>query len=169
MPACARLTLLFLQHLPRKEPDHATRALLRWQPVLHEVFGGDGDEDQFWVALQVTKVEPEEVQELVEPILNAKRARRILFTADRLRLEGRRQGLEEGLEQGIEKGIEQGVEQGEDRATRRTLFRLLQLRFGNAASRAEPRIRSATRKQVRLWLDRTVLAGTLEDVFRAPQ
>jgi hypothetical protein len=69
-----------------------------------------------------------------------------MYTADRLRLEGRRQGLEEGI--------------------RLNLLRLLRLRFGDAVSQVEARIQSATLDQVYLWFDRAVLATTLDDVFR---
>ena len=103
-------------------------------------------------------MDPEELQRLVERMLNTKRGAKVMYTADRLRLEGRRQGLEEG--------IGQGIEQGEDRALRRTLLRQLRLRFSVKASSVKPMVQSAALSQVQRWLDRMVLAATLDDVFR---
>ena len=44
--------------------------------MLHEAFGGDGDEEEFGVfaayALQVTKMDPEEFQKQIERMLNEK-------------------------------------------------------------------------------------------------
>ena len=103
-----------------------------------------------------------------------------MYTADRLRLEGRRLGLEEGLKQGgekgvqerlergMERGIDQGIEQGEDQAMRASLLRLLQLRFGDAARLATPQVEAAPPEQVRRWFDRAVLAATFDEVFREP-
>ena len=96
-------------------------------------------------------MDPEELQRLVERMLNTKRGAKVMYTADRLRLEGRRQGLEEGIKQ----------------ASRSTLLRQLRLRFGAAVSHAEAKVQSATLDQVQLWLDRAVLAATLDEVFRA--
>jgi len=69
--------------------------------------------------------------------------------------------IQQGLEQGLQKGRQEGLEQG----NRKTLARLLRLRFGALGSEAEARIEEASGQDVERWLDRVVTAGSLEAVF----
>ena len=107
-----------------------------------------------------------ELQDLVESILSQKRRPKVMYTADRLRLEGRRQGLEEGLKQGFARGLKKVLAKEAANSLRYALLRLLRFCFGTEASHAEPRIQSVSPEQLNLWFDRAAFAATLDDVFR---
>ncbi len=72
-----------------------------------------------------------------------------------------RQGIEKGIEQGIEQGIDQGVDRG--RAV--TLYKLLQLKFGEQAAEYEQRLHQAKDAELSLWTERVLFAESVEAVF----
>jgi len=63
--------------------------------------------------------------------------------------------------QGIQKGLEQGIEQG--RAA--TLYKLLKLKFGDAAADYEQRLLQANAAELNLWTERVLFAETIDAVF----
>ncbi len=58
--------------------------------------------------------------------------------------QGIERGIEQGIERGIEQGIERGIEQGIAIGERRTLLRLLQLKFGDLPEAVRARIEALT-------------------------
>lgn len=67
--------------------------------------------------------------------------------------------------QGIEKGIEQGIDQGVDRGRAVTLYKLLQLKFGEQAAEYEQRLHQAKDAELSLWTERVLFAESVEAVF----
>ena len=72
-----------------------------------------------------------------------------------------RQGIEKGLEQGLEQGIVQGLDKG--RAA--TLYKQLQLKFGEPAAEHEQRLFDASHAELNLWTERVLFAESIETVF----
>lgn len=66
----------------------------------------------------------------------------------------RQQGLDEGRQQGLDEGL------------RRSLAKLLVLKFGPCPAEVQERVQNATREELELWLERAVAATTIESVFR---
>jgi predicted transposase/invertase (TIGR01784 family) len=84
--------------------------------------------------------------------------------------EGKARGLEEGRAQGQEEGRAQGhqlgLEEGKRRTRQELLARQLRIRFpGQVPTDIESRIATASIAQLDLWLDRVLIAPTLDDVF----
>jgi flagellar biosynthesis/type III secretory pathway protein FliH len=77
--------------------------------------------------------------------------------------EGIQLGIQQGIEQGIEQGLKQGFHQGEYHALKRLLTR----RFQTLPDEVLARIEAAPIEQLEQWLDNTLDAATLEDVFRS--
>lgn len=75
-----------------------------------------------------------------------------------------RQGIEKGIEQGIERGIDQGI----DRGRAATLYKQLQLKFGEQAAEFEQRLYQAEDVELSLWTERVLFAQTIEAVFAEP-
>jgi flagellar biosynthesis/type III secretory pathway protein FliH len=69
---------------------------------------------------------------------------------------------EEGIQIGIQQGLKQGFHQGEYHALKRLLTR----RFQTLPDDVLARIEAAPQEQLEQWLDNTLDAATLEDVFR---
>ena len=72
-----------------------------------------------------------------------------------------RQGIEKGLEQGLEQGIVQGLDKG--RAA--TLYKQLQLKFGEPAAEHEQRLFDASHAELNLWTERVLFAENIDAVF----
>ncbi|MBT9100039.1 DUF4351 domain-containing protein [Methylovulum psychrotolerans] len=72
------------------------------------------------------------------------------------------EGIQEGLQRGFSQGMQQGIQQGEYRA----LIRLLTRRFQALPADVLARIEAAQPEQLEQWLDNTLDATTLDDVFR---
>ena len=152
LPARARLALLLLQHLPRKDPDAVASALLRWQDVLREAFGGDGGRDVLEVCasyvLQGTPMSDEGFCRLVEQVLQVEQGELMLTGADRLRMEGQTRGALD--------------------ARRETLLALVQAKFGSLAGVPFDAVEAASVQRLQIWLLRVLSAQRVEDVF-APE
>nr|WP_251827693.1 DUF4351 domain-containing protein [Methylovulum psychrotolerans] len=73
---------------------------------------------------------------------------------------------EEGIQLGIQQGIEQGLKQGFHQGEYHALKRLLTRRFQTLPDEVLARIEAAPSEQLEQWLDNTLDAATLEDVFR---
>ncbi|ASF48094.1 DUF4351 domain-containing protein [Methylovulum psychrotolerans] len=80
--------------------------------------------------------------------------------------EGIQIGIQQGIEQGIERGMEQGLKQGFHQGEYHALKRLLTRRFQTLPDDVLARIEAAPQEQLEQWLDNTLDAATLEDVFR---
>ena len=76
------------------------------------------------------------------------------------------QWLAQGHEQGLEEGREQGLEEGREHGLRRAVARQLQLKFGGPTSHFAERLESADETELLTWVERLVVAGTPEDVFK---
>lgn len=73
------------------------------------------------------------------------------------------QGLEQGLEQGLHQGLHQGFQLGEASALKHLLMR----RFKAVPPETLAQIEQAMPGQLEQWLENTLEAATLEDVFKA--
>lgn len=80
--------------------------------------------------------------------------------------EGLQRGFSQGMQQGIQQGIHQGLEQGIQQGEYRALIRLLTRRFQTLPADVLARIEAAQPEQLEQWLDNTLDATTLDDVFR---
>ena len=78
--------------------------------------------------------------------------------------DGKQKGLEQGLEEGREQGLEQGFKLGEASALKRLLTR----RFKSIPSATLARIEQAAPEQLEQWMDNTLEAVTIDDVFIEP-
>jgi flagellar biosynthesis/type III secretory pathway protein FliH len=78
--------------------------------------------------------------------------------------DGKQKGLEQGLEEGREQGLEQGFKLGEASALKRLLTR----RFKSIPSATLARIEQAAPEQLEQWMDNTLEAATIDDVFIEP-
>ena len=94
--------------------------------------------------------------------IEQEKAMRYVTSVERIGIaKGVQQGLEQGLEQGREQGLEQGVVRGEAIA----LQRLLRKRFGDIPAALESTINNASLDQIECWLDGTLEAKSLDDIF----
>ena len=73
------------------------------------------------------------------------------------------QGLEQGLQQGLHQGLQQGFQLGEASALKHLLMR----RFKAVPPETLAHIEQAMPGQLEQWLENTLEAATLEDVFKA--
>jgi len=69
---------------------------------------------------------------------------------------------EEGLQQGLHEGLQQGLHEGEAIALKRLLTR----RFKELPAEVLTRIEQAVPAQLEQWIENTLDAATLEDVFK---
>lgn len=76
------------------------------------------------------------------------------------------EGLQQGLQQGLEQGLQQGLEQGRRVGERSVLKRLLIRRFTTLPAEVLSRIEQAVPEQLEQWIENTLDATSLEDVFR---
>lgn len=76
-----------------------------------------------------------------------------------------RQGIQKGFEEGIEQGIEQGLMEGIEKGRAATLYKLLQLKFGDAAADYEQRLLQANAAELNLWTERVLFAESIDAVF----
>lgn len=79
----------------------------------------------------------------------------------RCREEGREQGVRQGVQEGIRQGVQQGVQQGECLA----LMRIMQHKFGDIPEPARQRIESADPETLLAWLDRALVAASIDEVI----
>jgi len=77
--------------------------------------------------------------------------------ADKLFEDGYARGVANGLEKGIEKGIEKGQ--------RALLSRTLERRFGSLTAAQRARIDVATAPEIERWVDRLLVASSVDDLF----
>ena len=63
-------------------------------------------------------------------------------------------------------GAEQLEQRGRDKERRRILLKQLEQRFGKLSAEHEERVRNADGEQLQLWVDRIMVAETLEEVFK---
>lgn len=69
---------------------------------------------------------------------------------------------EEGLQQGLQKGLQKGLQQGETKALKRLLTR----RFQTIPPEVLARIEQALPGQLEIWIENTLDAVTMDDVFK---
>ena len=74
-------------------------------------------------------------------------------------------GIAKGVQQGLEQGLEQGLQQGVVRGEAIALQRLLRKRFGDIPASIESTINDASLTQIEHWLDCTLEAKSLDDIF----
>ncbi len=65
----------------------------------------------------------------------------------------------------IEEGELRGEARGETRGEAKTLLKLLSLKFGTVPDWAEERINSADKKLLDHWVERVLVADTLDNLF----
>ena len=63
--------------------------------------------------------------------------------------------------QGFEEGIKEGIKEGQQKV----LSKLLVRKFGELPDWAQQRLRAASDADIERWLERVLVAGTLDDVF----
>jgi hypothetical protein len=69
------------------------------------------------------------------------------------------------IEDLVEFGKDQGLEQGRLEGEARALLKQLRLRFGPASEGVAARVRAASEAEVERWLERVLMAASLDDVF----
>jgi flagellar biosynthesis/type III secretory pathway protein FliH len=83
--------------------------------------------------------------------------------AEQLRKEGRQQGIQQGIQQGMQQGIQQGIQQ----EAAKTLLKILRKRFGTVSKTVEKQISSASTRQIEEWIDASLDADTIQQIFTA--
>ena len=172
--AFSELVLRALSRLP----NHATplSELIRMLPLLRRVLRRRAGLQRlrafFEYVHHVTDVEPTAVRRVVRR-LGAGAEELYMSTAQKLiekgRAEGRSLGLDEGRSLGLDEGRSLGLDEGRslglDEGQTTALLRFLEGRFGALPSDVASRVRSASREQREVWLDRVVHAESLDAVF----
>lgn len=129
--------------------------LSRWMTVAREVLqaphGLEALAQVMRYILEVNeRVEPQELQALLERELGPEAKDAIMTAGQRLIEQGRQQGLQQGMQQGM-----QGM-----------LLRLLRQRFGDAVNaQVEQRITSSSLEQIEAWTGRVLSAATLAEAI----
>ena len=85
--------------------------------------------------------------------------------AEKLFQDGRERGIAEGLVRGREEGREEGRERGQVEALRRTLLRMLHLKFGVIDAAHVSRVEQASRLALEHWIDGVLTAKTVADAL----
>ena len=98
----------------------------------------------------------------VPPVTDLQEVKAML--AERVQ-EWAREWREEGLRQGLQQGMQQGMQQGHKQGEEAMLVYLLERRFGPLTEDARARIAVADSGTLRLWAERVLSAGALDDVF----
>jgi hypothetical protein len=148
-PPFARLGLLLLKHA--RAPD-LLRRMRRWQGLLRRVWLEKGPEAFERIArytLTVADVPLSELGDLVERAAEPRAREIVMTTAERLRREGRKEGREEGHKE----------------ARSDVLLRQLTTRFGTMDADIVERIRTASAAQLDQWLDRILVAASIDEVL----
>jgi len=74
--------------------------------------------------------------------------------------------MEQLIEKGVEKGRQEGRQEGVRDTLMRTLTRLLRARFGTLEPAVEDRIGRASPDELDRWVERVIVAPSVEDVFK---
>jgi hypothetical protein len=80
-------------------------------------------------------------------------------------LEGMEKGFIKGREEGREEGREDGREEGERAALASILTKQVRLRFRDVPPGRASSIEAASKAELERWLERILMAKTLDDVF----
>jgi hypothetical protein len=115
--------------------------------------------------LTVTKADFVAITHLITTQVSQEAGDLIMTTAQQLIQQGIEQGFEQGIEKGIKKGIEQGIEKGRVEGRRRTLAKLIQLRFTAPSAATLARLGAASEAELDLWTERILAAETLDELF----
>ncbi len=76
-----------------------------------------------------------------------------------------RRGIEKGKQQGVQQGMQQGMQQGRKEADCQTLLMILNKRFGSVPQPIEKQIRAADSAQLETWINASLDAKTLVEIF----
>lgn len=74
-------------------------------------------------------------------------------------------GMQAGKQEGMQQGMQQGIKTGELSSLINTLLRLLSIRFGEVPQQVNEQVKQAETEQLNQWIDRVVVADSLESVF----
>ena len=155
----AEITLRALARL-RDSPDPVAD-LKRWLPLFHTMLHDNSGLRRLRAILEylhhVTDAEQDAVRRVVREIAPAKEDEIMTTLADRLR--------QEGWQQGRQQGRQEGRQEGRDTNARNVLLRQLALRFGAIDDDTRARVETATYKELTVWSDRVITAGSLGEVF----
>ncbi len=99
----------------------------------------------------------------VEAINVPELEKEFMTIAEQLRKEGRQQGIQQGMQQGIQQGMQQGIQH----EAAKTLLKILGKRFGSVPKTIDKQISSATTRQSEEWIDVSLDADTIQQVFTA--
>ena len=81
------------------------------------------------------------------------------------RQEGLQQGVQQGVQQGLQQGVQQGVRQGLIQGESTALLRVMHHRFGDIPDTARRRIEAADAETLLRWLDRALVAASVDEVL----
>jgi len=81
----------------------------------------------------------------------------LMTIAEQLRKEGRQQGMQQGRQEGRQEGMQQGEI--------KTLLKILNKRFGSVSQAIEKRVSTATTGQLESWIDASLDADNLQQIF----
>ena len=145
MSALGRLALICMQFV-RGQPSGTAKVVIRrnldlWQAAVGEPGGQTGITAVCSYLTEVTQLTFSDIDELLTQANRPGLQDTMISGAEKMRREFRREGAAEALEQ------------------------LLSTRFGPLPDRVAERLRSATARQLKLWLVRVLTAKTLDEVF----
>jgi predicted transposase YdaD len=164
MTALARLALFCLRHA--REPWVLVRELARWLDVVREARAAPGGREAMeliWRYIFVTSnpARPKDLVERLLAVVGVEAREDVVTIADWLEEQGRQKGIKAGREEGRTEGRVAGREE----ALRGTLRKQLRARFGLLSDAAAARIQAAGPDQLDAWLDRVVIAASLDEVL----
>ncbi len=144
-PPFAQLGLLLLKH---SRATDLLRRMKRWQTLLRRVWRAKGPEAFERIArytLTIAEIPLKELGDLVERAAEPEAKEVVMTTAEKLRREGE--------------------EKGHRRGRSDVLLRQLVTRFGELSPNALERIRSARDEELDVWIDRVLVAGSVDEVL----
>lgn len=78
----------------------------------------------------------------------------------------KQQGLQQGLQTGLREGLQAGLSKGRHDGKALVLQKLLVQRFGALPADVSARLETASAERLDAWVDRVLIADTLDAVFQ---
>lgn len=152
-----KLTLAFLQFIPKATQGEVAAAFARWGGLVRELLRAPSGEEAMAAlseyVLSTTSLERDSLLEVVANEVNRKGSEIMETTAQRLIRQGREEGREEGHEEGRRAGL------------MAFLARQLEQRFGPLPDAVRARLAAASVPEIETWGDRVLDAQTLGGVL----
>lgn len=158
-PPLAKLTLLFLQFVPRRAGGEVAAALQRWAVPLRALgrtptFRDDLEALSSYI-LETTTMQAEQLDQALGCLFGKAKRGTMITTGERIRRQARKAGRQEGRQQGRHEALAE------------VLRKLLRERFGRLDRATTTRIRKASAEELDRWTLAVLSARSLQELFAA--